>query len=191
MGCRGVSGGAVQRGGGGLSADLRSAWQTSNRVTIGLVRSLPAALWDAPVPEIPRRTVRTIAAHLHNSRCAWIRILGRQHGIRTPTRVDPRLVTPTGLVAALERSGGGIEALLVLGLEHDGELPPSKAYVWRNLSLDVAHVLTYFVAHEAHHRGQIVMIARQTRHRLPTAVTAALWQWKNDARRNAGRRRNN
>jgi uncharacterized damage-inducible protein DinB len=52
--------------------------------------------------------------------------------------------------------------------------------VWRNLSLDVGHVLTYFVAHEAHHRGQIVMVARQTGHRLPSAITAALWQWKMD-----------
>jgi uncharacterized damage-inducible protein DinB len=39
-------------------------------------------------------------------------------------------------------------------------------------------VLTYFVAHEAHHRGQIVMVARQTGHRLPVTTTSALWQWK-------------
>jgi uncharacterized damage-inducible protein DinB len=53
--------------------------------------------------------------------------------------------------------------------------------VWRNLSLDVGHVLTYFVAHEAHHRGQIVMVARQTGHRLASGITAGLWQWKPDA----------
>jgi uncharacterized damage-inducible protein DinB len=72
------------------------------------------------------------------------------------------------LLSALGRSGRGIEALSV---------PPSKAYVWRNLPLDVAHVLTYFVAHEAHHRGQIVMLARQLGHRLPSDVCAGLWQW--------------
>ena len=41
-----------------------------------------------------------------------------------------------------------------------------------------ATILTYFIAHEAHHRGQIVMVARQTGHRLPGTVTGALWQWK-------------
>ena len=71
-----------------------------------------------------------------------------------------------------------MEALLKLGFAANGSIPPSRGYVWQNLSLDVAHVLTYFVAHEAHHRGQIVMVARQTGHRLPVTTTSALWQWK-------------
>jgi uncharacterized damage-inducible protein DinB len=36
---------------------------------------------------------------------------------------------------------------------------------------------TYFVAHEGHHQGQIVMLARQLGHRLPGDITAGLWQW--------------
>jgi uncharacterized damage-inducible protein DinB len=61
--------------------------------------------------------------------------------------------------------------------------------VWRNLALDVGHVLTYFVAHEAHHRGQIVMVARQLNCRLSPAVTAGLWQWRRRAREESGFRR--
>jgi uncharacterized damage-inducible protein DinB len=124
--------------------------------------------------------VRMIAAHLHNARCRWVKTLGREHGIAAPLRVDHRRVPRRQLVAALRRSGNGIEALLELGLESEGHVPPSKGYVWRNLSLDVGHVLTYFVAHEAHHRGQIVMLARQAGHRLPEAITTGLWQWKAD-----------
>jgi len=108
----------------------------------------------------------------------WIKTLGREHGITAPIRVDHRRVAPRQLVAALKRSANGIEALLKLGLAADGKVPPSRGYGWRNLSLDVGHVLTYFVAHEAHHRGQIVMVARQTGHRLPRATTGGLWQWK-------------
>ena len=70
-----------------------------------------------------------------------------------------------------------MEDLLELGFAASGVLPPSKGYVWRNLPLDVGHVLAYFVAHEAHHRGQIVMVARQLDQRLPRAVTDGLWWW--------------
>jgi uncharacterized damage-inducible protein DinB len=122
-----------------------------------------------------------IAAHLHNIRCRWLNTLGREHGIAAPERVDHRRVQRRELVAALRRSGKSIEDLLELGLASGGQVPPSKGYVWRDLSLDVGHVLTYFIAHEAHHRGQIVMVARQTGHALPAAVMGDLWQWKTPA----------
>jgi uncharacterized damage-inducible protein DinB len=161
-----------------VESNLVGAWRTNNRVTGELVAKLPAALWELPVPGAPQRTVRAIAAHLHNARCRWVKTLGREHGITAPARVDHHRVTPRQLVAALKRSSTGIEALLQLGLAADGCIPPSKGYVWRNLSLDVGHVLTYFVAHEAHHRGQIVMVARQAGHRLPEQTITALWQWR-------------
>jgi uncharacterized damage-inducible protein DinB len=161
-----------------LRATVIAAWRTNNRVTVQLIQHLPTALWGIAVPGAPQRTVRAIAAHLHNARCRWVKTLGREHGITAPTLVDHRRVTRRQLVAALKRSSNGIEALLKLGLASGGQVPPSRGYVWRNLSLDVGHVLTYFVAHEGHHRGQLIMVARQTGHRLPRATAGELWQWK-------------
>ncbi len=163
-----------------LRASLLAAWRTNNRVTTKLIQSLPPALWDVAVPGVPRRTIRAIAAHLHNARCGWLKTLGREHGITAPARVDHHHLTQRQLVVALKRSGTAMESLLKLAFGHEDQVPPSKGYVWRNLSLDVGHVLTYFVAHEAHHRGQILMVARQTGHRLPKTVDAGLWQWKMD-----------
>jgi uncharacterized damage-inducible protein DinB len=160
-----------------LRASVLAAWRTNNRVTTELVERLPPALWDISITETPR-TIRTIAAHLHNARCSWLKTLGVEHAIPTPGRVDHRRVSQRQVIAALKRSSAGMEALFELGLDSGGNVPPSKGYVWRNLALDVGHVLTYFVAHEAHHRGQIVMVARQTGHRLPSAIHAGLWQWK-------------
>ena len=160
-----------------LRPTVLAAWRTSSLVTDRLVEQLPSVIWGASIPGETRRTVRTVAAHLHNSRARWIKTLGREHGIVAPPLVDLRRVTRRSLLAALKRSGRGIEALLELGMATGGQIPPSKAYVWRNLPLDVGHVLAYFVAHEGHHRGQIVMVARQLGHRLPPEVTNGLWQW--------------
>ena len=153
---------------------LLAAWRTNNRVTVFLVEHLPKELWGATVPGAPRRTVRMIAGHIHNSRCMWIKMLGRQHGIRAPKSVSRHTVTRRQLLPALERSSRGILELLELGINHGGRIPASGV-AWLNLPVDVVHVLAYFVAHEGHHRGQIVMLARQTGHRLPIEITGGLW----------------
>jgi uncharacterized damage-inducible protein DinB len=160
-----------------LRATVLDAWRTNSLVTSRFVEQLPDALLDALIPGMPRRTVRSVAAHLHNSRGRWIRTLGQEHGIVAPALVDFRKVTRRSLLAALKRSGRGIGALLELGIAAGGAIPPSKGYVWRNLPLDVGHVLSYFVAHEGHHRGQIIMVARQLGQRLPSAVVDGVWQF--------------
>jgi uncharacterized damage-inducible protein DinB len=165
---------------------ILGAWETNNRVTIFLVENLPSAIWASRVPEVPRRTIRGIAAHIHNSRCGWIRTLGWDLRVRAPGRVDPFRVTRRDLAHALERSGAGMGRLLRLGTEKGGSLPPSSKYVWRNLPLDVAHVLSYFVGHEGHHRGQLVLAARQLGHRLPVSTTAGLWDWTRRSREARG-----
>ena len=160
------------------AAALIAAWRTSNRVTTYLVENLPAALWSETVPGSPRQTVRSIAAHLHNARCSWIKSLGAKHGVATPTRVDRRRVRASELARALSRSSAGIVELIQLGAARGGAVPPAT---WQNFPTDLVHFLSYFVAHEAHHRGQLILLARQLGHRLPASVTNGVWQWKKRA----------
>jgi uncharacterized damage-inducible protein DinB len=166
--------------------DLRdmilAAWETNNRVTIFLVENLPSVLWEAKVPGAPRRTIRTIAAHLHNSRCTWVKMVGKEHGVPVPASVDRHRVSRKQLMSALKRSSLGISSLLRLACDSGGSIPIPSTYVWRNLPLDVGHVLSYFVAHEGHHRGQIVQLARQLGHRLSELTRGGLWQWTKRAK---------
>jgi uncharacterized damage-inducible protein DinB len=158
-------------------AMIVAAWSTSNRVTTFLVENLPAELWTTAIPGSTRRTFRALASHMHNARCMWVKTLGQPHGIVPPPPVDRNKVQRRQLVAALNRSGDAVGKLLRFGCEHDGQIPPTSAYAWRNLPLDVGHVLAYLVAHEGHHRGQIVMAARQLGHPLSSEITGGIWQW--------------
>lgn len=161
---------------------LLAAWRTNNCVTAFLIEHLPNELWGAAVPGAPRRTVRMIAGHIHNARCMWIKTLGKEHGIVVPRAVDRYKVGPKQLLPALRQSSRGVISLLKLGLDRGGTIPASSAYSWRNLPLDVGHVLTYFVSHEGHHRGQIVMLARQLGYRLPVEITGGLWHFAKRSR---------
>jgi uncharacterized damage-inducible protein DinB len=158
---------------------LIAAWRTNNSVTVYLIENLPAELWPEKVPGSPRRTVHQLAVQIHNSRCMWIKMIGGKHGVKVPTAVDVRKVTPAQLKKALDRSSRGMIDLIKLGAARGGAIPPSP---WQNFPTDLVHFLTYFVAHEAHHRGQLVMLARELRHHLPKEVTSGLWQWKTRAK---------
>ena len=159
--------------------ELIAAWRTNNRVTTYLIENLPPELWSMTIPGSPRRTVRTLAAHIHNTRCMWIKMIGGNHGVVVPKTVNVRTVPPSELTRALARSSEGIIALIRLGVARGGAVPPAA---WQNFPTDLVHFLNYFVAHEAHHRGQLCMIARQLGHRLPAEVINGLWQWKKRAK---------
>ena len=159
--------------------ELIAAWRTTNRVTMYLIENLPAELWSKTVPGSPRRTVRTVCAHIHNTRCMWIKMIGERHGVAVPRTVDVRKVRPSELLRALTRSSDGIVKVIKLGADRGGKIPPAA---WQNFPTDLVYFLSYFVAHEAHHRGQLCMLARQLGHRLPADVTAGIWQWKKRSR---------
>ena len=156
-----------------------SAWQTSSRVTAFLIESLPDEVWCSTIPGAPRRTVQMIGGHLHNCRCMWVKMLGKRHGLAVPRGVDRYRVSRRQLLAALGQSAHAIAGLLEVGLVNGGHLagfsPP-----------EVTHFLAYHVAHEGHHRGQIVMAARQLGPRLPPEVTHGLWQWSKRRREARG-----
>lgn len=154
---------------------LIDAWRTNNRVTVYLIENLPPELWSMKIPGSSRRTIRSLAAHIHNARCMWIKMIAANHGVAAPRPVDTRTVQPSSLSHALERSSKGIIDVIRLGAARGGTIP---AATWQNFPTDLVHFLNYFVAHEAHHRGQLCMLARQLGHRLPTELTAGLWQWK-------------
>ncbi len=158
---------------------LIDTWRTNNRVTVYLIENLPPELWAMNIPGSSRRTIRSLAAHIHNARCMWIKMIAANHGVAVPPTVDTRTVKPSSLSRALERSSKGIIDVIRLGAARGGTIP---AATWQNFPTDLVHFLNYFVAHEAHHRGQLCMLARQLGHRLPTEVTAGLWQWKKRSR---------
>ena len=46
---------------------------------------------------------------------------------------------------------------------------------------DAATFLAYYLAHDSHHRGQIVMLARLLGHPVSQQTMSGMWQWSRRA----------
>jgi uncharacterized damage-inducible protein DinB len=162
---------------------LLDAWRICQRVTTQLVESLPEALWPLALSGAPRRPVRNVAVHLHNCRGLWLKSLAQGAGIAVPANLDPQSATRARTVAALGKSGEAILRLLRAGVENGGEFPGvASAFHYGAMPRNAVLFCAYALSHEAHHRGQLVVMARQLGHRLPQAAVAGLWQWSSRLR---------
>src|SRR6267143_5434626 len=119
--------------------NLLATWRTNNRVTEFFFENLPIELWSMKIPGAPQRTVRMIAGHIHNSRCMWIKMIGKRYGIKIPKSVDRRRVSQTQLLRALKRSSQGIIELLNTYLNQGGVL--NIRVPWANIPSDVVHFM--------------------------------------------------
>ncbi|TDW96146.1 DinB family protein [Dinghuibacter silviterrae] len=152
-----------------LSDEILRGWTINNLVDIALLEALPPQIWTEKIPGYAQKTVRMIGAHIHNCRCSHLRHLGRKWQLPVPEVVDNKTVTTKGLIAALHKSARSMEELFRKGLDNGNVLP--------GFGPGAVQFLHYMIEHEAHHRGQLTMAARQLGYPLPAEVSGLLWQW--------------
>jgi len=149
-----------------LSNALLNAFDTNNRINLYLIENLPAEAWNAKTPDGKGRTVAAIVAHMHNVRVMWLKAAKAKE---IPDQLDRATVTTKEASTALEQSRKALHGLTAHALETDGRI--------KNFRPDVAGFFGYLIAHDAHHRGQIAMLARQLGHPLPQKAMFGMWEW--------------
>jgi len=149
-----------------LPSALINAFNTNNRINQYLIENLPTEVWAAKPPDGNGRTIAAIVAHMHNVRVMWLKAAKAE---QIPAQLDRATVTPTHAVRALESSCEALAALISRAMAGDGRI--------KNFRPDVAGFLGYLTAHDAHHRGQVAMLARQLGQPLPQKAMFGMWEW--------------
>ena len=149
-----------------LPQALLKAFDTNNRINEYLIENLPQQAWNAKPPDGKGRTVAAIVAHMHNVRVMWLKAAKAEE---IPDQLDRMTVTPVQAGRGLESSRHSLNVVIGRALAGDGRV--------RNFRPDVAGFLAYLIAHDAHHRGQITMLARQLGYPLPQKAMFGMWEW--------------
>ncbi len=145
---------------------LLNAFNTNNRINQYLIDNLALAAWKAKPPDSKGRTIAAIVAHMHNVRVMWLKA-GKADEI--PDQLDRTTVSPAQAIRALESSRHALSVVLSGAMSTNGRI--------RNFRPDAAGFLGYLISHDAHHRGQITMLARQLGHPLLQKAMFGMWEW--------------
>jgi uncharacterized damage-inducible protein DinB len=150
-----------------LPQALLAAFDTNDRINLYMIENLPAEAWRTEPPGGKGRTIAAIVAHMHNVRVMWLKAAAKRSKI--PEQLDRISVTPAQAMKALEQSRAALSAVLKSALESDGRV--------KGFRPDAAGFFGYLIAHDAHHRGQVSMLARQVGHPLPQKAMFGMWEW--------------
>jgi uncharacterized damage-inducible protein DinB len=149
-----------------------------------LLAHLDLRAWRANPPGPKRnnqsrngRTIAAIFAHLHNCRVRWLK--NSAPHLKRPAPLDPYRCTRGQAAAALKKSAKQCLRMLIDGLSID----PNRRVIkfvrdsWMPIWPAGAAMFLYMFSHEAHHRGQVIMLAHQLGYRLPSQAANGVWFW--------------
>jgi uncharacterized damage-inducible protein DinB len=145
-----------------------------------LLAHLDPRAWRAQPPSSKARSGRTIAAifaHLHNCRVRWLK--NSAPHLHCPAPLDPRRCTMRQASAAHKKSAAQCRTMLSDALSAEPNRRVTKFF--RDAVVPIwpagAAMFCYMFSHEAHHRGQILMLAHQLGYPLPDQARGGIWWW--------------
>jgi uncharacterized damage-inducible protein DinB len=146
---------------------LLAAFATNNRINEFVIRAVPDAAWHATPPGGRGRTISSIAAHIHNVRLMWLKSVAKDGAL--PAKLEGEGCTQDEAVRALHESWLALDRVLHDSLSGGGSI--------RGFKPDAASFIAYLFAHDAHHRGQMAMLARQVGYPLSQSAGYGMWEW--------------
>lgn len=152
-----------------LLAQLLEAWHTNNRIHLFLIEAIDEEGMKCTLSKRGGRNVVRQLAHVHNVR-VW-HLENRARDLSKGLKVFATDEEPDkeALKQALEASAEAVTTFFTRAVTGEGKARTMKKGVIANLA--------YFVAHESHHRGSILLTLKQCGHKVPQEAAYAIWDW--------------
>jgi uncharacterized damage-inducible protein DinB len=157
-----------------LGRAAAQVFAVNDRINQILIARLDPKAWKAKAPA-KTRTIAAIFTHMHNVRTKWIR-LSAPH-LKVPPQLNRTQCTPQQARKGLAESTARCQEMLAEALD-GGRIQKFVRDGWAKPWPAGPEMLCYMISHEAHHRGQVCMLAHQLGFPLPNEVGYGIWNWE-------------
>ena len=147
---------------------LLETWEIHNRINLFLLEAIPPEHL-ADVSASKGRTAAEQFAHIHNVRLMWLQVAAPDLFKKQKKIEKGSAAKKDVLRRSLAASADAVKVLLGKSLESDGRVKGFKPHA--------AGFLGYLIAHESHHRGQILLTLKQNGHAVDKKVQYGIWEW--------------
>jgi uncharacterized damage-inducible protein DinB len=156
---------------------LLETYTVNDRINQLILEHLDPRAWRAKPPGANARTIAAIFAHMHNTRRKWLR-LSAVH-LKLPAQLDRTRCTQLQTRAALAESAVRCSEMLAEALcGPEGRVKQFRRDGWARPWSSGAAMFAFMVVHDAHHRGQICLLAHQLGFPLPIKIAYGMWVWE-------------
>jgi uncharacterized damage-inducible protein DinB len=148
--------------------ELYKTWEIDQRINLYLLEPIAEEyLRDSLVSQ--GRSVGEQFAHIHNVRLMWLKV-ALPEALKGLEKIEKEQAGSKKLLQkSLTASGEAITKLFKHSIENDGKVKGFKP--------DVVAFLGYLIAHDAHHRSQIIIALKQSGHKIDQKIAYGIWEW--------------
>jgi uncharacterized damage-inducible protein DinB len=151
-----------------LAREVLATWKRHQQILLFLLQRIPEKHLGAVPNGVKGRDVARHFAHVNRNRVGWLHFHATGARPELPKSSKGERPKKKELAAALRESGKGIEELLAKALRKEARV--------RLFGTSPVRWMGYLIAHESHHRGQILLVLRQSGLSLDEKVTVqGLW----------------
>lgn len=152
-----------------LENQVLETWRVHNRINIFLIRNIPEKAFKATLSRRGGRDIARQLAHVHMVRIWRLEPFIRRSKLDVLQFEKGEGPSRKRLLTAFEQSGNAMEKYIQYSLANGGKVS--------NFRRGVVPMLGYYISHEAHHRGSILLTMKQSGISLPSALKWGIWEW--------------
>ncbi|MCP4659326.1 MAG: hypothetical protein GY856_28280 [bacterium] len=152
-----------------MTEELIETWLINNRVNLRLLSELTPQALQCSLSSRGGRTVGQQLAHVYTVRRSKVELADKALAKDLPVVARDQGHDQDLLTEAFERSGAAVVELIRQSASTDGRV--------KGFRRGIVALVGYFIAHEAHHRGHILLTLKQSKVRRSDRLRMGLWEW--------------